>query len=489
MIKIIKNSITVWVLVLVSFNAFGQFNGNNLVEYQFGKIPNDTASISTIYDRFVGNYNYKSFRSDLTLEQFYSEIDGSSYTNISQFSLQYNSDKVEVKVGNFYETIGRGTLLHSFQIPGAILEDLSYRSRHYFNRDILGASAKFQSNNFMAKALYGSPLNYVFPPNQDSKLRRSDTIAALYSEYTYKNQTLGAAIMHHSNSGNEKVFSMVTLSGNISPIVSYYTEVSKNIKDNSIGDFSDASSYAIYSGVNVSLNNVGLSAEYKSYNNFLIGSGINEPPALVKEHTYRLLNRSTHVPQPLNESGYQLEAFYTLPNLSVLTLNHTKAINKFGKKFVFNEYFLEYDFMLKEKHDIKVFVDYAEDPFKLEENRISAGLYAEWKAGENSTIKTDIELQHFDRLNEGNVNQVLSLGYAYKSKIIGSIVAERSTDNYLVDSGSKFWLGANINYKLNNKHTFQLFAGERRGGPACNAGVCYEVLDFKGVELRLTSRF
>ncbi|WP_298363675.1 DUF6029 family protein [uncultured Lutibacter sp.] len=489
MTKIVKNSICLVVIVLASFNVFGQFNGTNLVEYQFGEAPNDVNAISSIYDRFVANFNYKSFRSDVTLEQFYSEYDGSNYTNISQFSVQYNSDKIQVKLGNFYETIGRGTLLHSFQIPGAILEDLSYRSRHYFNRDILGASVKFQSNNFMTKVLYGSPLNYVFPPNQNSNLRRSDTIAALYSEYTYKNQTLGAAIMHHSNSGNEKLFSMITLSGSISPKISYYTEVSKNIKNNSINDFSDAASYAIYSGVNISLNNIGISAEYKNYNNFLIGSGINEPPALVKEHTYRLLNRSTHVPQPLNESGYQLEAFYTMPNLSVLTLNHTKAINKFGQKFTFNEYFLEYDFMLKDKHDIKLFIDYAEDPFKLEENRISTGLYSEWKAGKNSTIRTDYEFQHFDRLNEGNVNQVLSVGYAYKSKIIGSIVAEHSTDNYLVNSGSKYWLGANLKYKLNNKHSFQLFAGERRGGPACNAGVCYEVLDFKGVELRVTSRF
>ena len=145
--------------------------------------------------------------------------------------------------------------------------------------------------------------------------------------------------------------------------------------------------------------------------------------------------------------------------------------------------------MLKDKHDIKLFIDYAEDPFKLEENRISTGLYSEWKAGKNSTIRTDYEFQHFDRLNEGNVNQDLTVGYAYKSKIIGSIVAEYSTDNYLVNSGSKYWLGANLKYKLNNKHSFQLFAGERRGGPACNAGVCYEVLDFKGVELRITSRF
>jgi hypothetical protein len=34
-----------------------------------------------------------------------------------------------------------------------------------------------------------------------------------------------------------------------------------------------------------------------------------------------------------------------------------------------------------------------------------------------------------------------------------------------------------------------MFTGRRRGGPACNAGVCYEVLDFYGVEFRFTTRF
>ena len=33
------------------------------------------------------------------------------------------------------------------------------------------------------------------------------------------------------------------------------------------------------------------------------------------------------------------------------------------------------------------------------------------------------------------------------------------------------------------------FAGQRRSGLACTAGICYEVLGFKGVEVRLLNRF
>ncbi len=487
-----RNHFSFWIFILLfsySIRSQAQFNGNNLAEFQYGQLPNDTSLISTLYDRLVANYQYKFLKASATIEQFNTPLAGSNYVKLSQFSVQYKLKPFEIKIGNFYETIGRGLLLRSFEIPGAILEDLSYRSRHYFNRDILGISARYSYKNFNTKIMYGSPLNYVFPPTQDIKDRRSDTIAAIYSEYSIKKQTIGIAAMKHSNSGNDNVYLMATASGTISTAFSYYTEFAKNISDYSVSDFSTQSSYAFYSGLNYTINNLGISAEYKNYKNFLIGSGINEPPALIKEHSYKVLNRSTHVLQPLNETGYQIEVFYTFPNLSTLTFNNTLAINNFDQKFVFQEFFLEYDFSISEKYDIKIFSDYAKDPFKLEEHRVSAGISSDWKILRYSSIKTDYEFQTFERLGEYYQNHVFVLGYAYKSKIICNIVTEYSDDSFIVTDGSKIWVGANVKYQLNDKHALQFFAGERRGGPACNAGVCYEVLDFKGVELRLTSRF
>lgn len=338
MVKIHKLICIIIVMLWWVSTSNAQFGGSNIAEYQYGRLPGDTNSIATFYDRLVGFYNYRFLKASATLEQFNTPLAGSNYVKLTQFSLQYKLNPLEIKIGNYYETIGRGTMLRSFEIPGAILEDLSYRSRHYFNRDILGASARFQHKNFIVKALYGSPLNYVFPPAQNIENRRADTIAAVYSEYTLKKQTIGVSAMKHSNSGNDKVFAMATASGYISRTLSYYAEIAKNVSDFAIDDFSNRSSFAIYGGVNLTFANFGLSAEYKSYNNFLIGSGINEPPALIKEHSYRLLNRSTHVLQPQNETGYQVELFYTFPDLSALTFNNSLAINTFGQRFVFQEY-------------------------------------------------------------------------------------------------------------------------------------------------------
>ena len=221
----------------------------------------------------------------------------------------------------------------------------------------------------------------------------------------------------------------------------------------------------------------------------MIGAGINEPPALIKEHSYKVLNRSTHVVQPLNETGHQIEMYYTFPDASTLTFNNAIARNKLGKEFVFKEYFVEYGFVIAAKHDAKIFLDYAEDPFKLEEKRISAGTHFEWKTFKKATIKTEYEFQTFNRIGENIQNHVLTLGYAYQSKLIFNIVTELSNDSFVTQSDLKSWIGTNVKYQLNTSNSLQLFGGQRRGGPACNAGICYEVLDFNGVELRWTARF
>ena len=484
-----KFLILVSIFSTLSLFSYSQFNGTNLMEYQYGKVPGDTNAISTLYDRTVFNYNYKDIKAGLALEQFYTRYDNRNYIKPTQYYLQYSKDFMDIKAGNFYETIGRGLLLRSFEIPGAILEDLSYRSRSYFQRDVIGVSTRLRYKDLSVKLLYGKPLNNVFPPSQPDSLRRTDKIAAVAPEYTFAKQTLGASLLNLKNSNKSTLYGMFTSSGIISQYFSYYSELAKDLSNYSLSDFSDKAAYAMYASINLSINNLGVSAEYKSYKNFSLGAGINEPPALVKEHSYKVLNRSTHVLQPINESGYQIEAFYTFADLSTLTLNNTIAVNNLNDKFVFQEYFAEYDFSIKDNLDAKIFADYAEDPFKLEMNRISTGAYLKLGIPDGSSIKTDYEFQTFHRSGDKVFNHVLSLGYNHKSKLLFNITGEISNDPFLVEEEVKTWIGTNIKYQINSKHSLLLFAGQRRGGPACNAGVCYEVLDFNGIEVRITSRF
>ena len=449
----IKRYFLVFLLISTFSSSFSQFSGNNLLETQFGKLPTDTVSIfPTLYDRTVLDYRYKGFKAGVTVEQYYTPYSERNYFALQQARLEYRSKSLQINVGNFYETLGRGTLIRSFQIQGAILEDVSFRSRHYFHRDILGANVKFRSNNFTIQGLYGKPLNNVFPTNQSFDNRRPDNFGALYMDYNLKGQILGGSLMHVHNDFDNDLFGMLTASGNVSNVISYYGEFSSNLyRFNSDGNETDTR-YAAYMNVNLNYDKVGISAEYKYYENFLLGAGFNEPPALVKEHFYRVLNRSTHVMQPQNENGYQLEAFFQVGDASVLTLNNTLAINNFGRQFIFQEYFAEYATTLNQKHDLKLFIDYAEDPFKSERTRISWGAYAEWRLKKQSGLKTEFEFQTFQRNDDRVHNLATYLGYSYKSKFSAGIITEFSNDPTIIDTNNKVWLGVNGKYKLNSKH-------------------------------------
>jgi hypothetical protein len=339
------------------------------------------------------------------------------------------------------------------------------------------------------QALYGKPLNNVFPTNQSFENRRTDNIGALYIDYNLKGQILGGGLMHAANEFDNNLLGMFTASGSATGSISYYGEFSTQLATFNSEKAVIDKRYAAYLNLNIAFGSGGISAEYKYYHNFLLGAGFNEPPALVKEHIYRVLNRSTHVMQPQNESGYQVEAFFQIGEASMLTLNNALAINNFGQKFIFQEYFAEYATTVSTKHHLKLFADYAEDPFKSERTRISLGAYAEWRLQKQSGLQTEIELQTFQRNNDQVQNLAGYIGYSYKSKLNAGIITEISSDPFLTENGHRIWVGFNGKYKLNNTNTLILFAGKRRGGPACNSGVCYEVLDFEGVELRLTSRW
>ncbi|MFO7922280.1 MAG: DUF6029 family protein [Bacteroidales bacterium] len=485
-------------LPAVILNA--QFSGHNLIEFQYGKMPDEDESMfPALYNRGLADYHAGSFRAGLTLEQFYTPFSNRNLTSLAQFRLHYLSGPLEVRAGNFYETLGRGLLLRSYEIHGALLEEKSYRARHYFHRDISGASVRFRKNNLSAKVLYGKPLNNAFPPGMDIPGRRPDDIAALQSGYSFKRQIAGASVLMLQNESGIRWYGMVNLSGNLGNNLSYHTEIARRIDDRPPGDFSQHASFAFYGSLNFSFNSLGLSMEYKNYNDFQLGAGFNEPPSLVKDHSYRLLNRSTHVSQALNEKGYQAEAFWMLPDASVLTLNHTIAVNDFEKLFVFREYYVEYSGGPAGRHDIKIFADLAQDPIKQESARVTAGAYAGWRAGRTLILSTDLEFQRFDRADYPVRNILASVGASAGSRLSASLVMELSDDPFLseetadtplaADTAKRIWLGGNVAYRIKNNHNLQVFGGQRRGGPACHSGVCYDILGFTGVEVRLTSRF
>jgi len=469
---------------IVEVNA--QFYITNLAETQYGKLPDESSDFfPSLYDRTEIVFRKKEFSIATTLEQYHTTKDGRSYFDLSQLTLSYKKKKWDIKLGNFYETLGRGLMLRSFEIPGALLEDIGFRSRNYFHRDLLGASVNYKTKKATFHILRADVLNNVLPPTFDRDERRTDLVTSLSSKVKYlKGQEAGLILMRREQSdGNSQNYLSGLLNGSVLNGLDYYGEYATDLENND---------FAFYSGITGYSGAFSATIEYKNYKNFVLGAGINEPPAGVKQQTYRVLNRSIHVSNPIDEEGYQIDLLYTLKDGTVLNFNHSLAQNQFGgNTFSFRQFFFEVQSSLNDNIDYKGFLDFSQDPFKGEHDRISLGLYADIGINEKLRFLPEVEYQSFNRGADGLYNFNLLLGLNINSKFFYSALGELSNDPFIIRDGQskRLYLGNTLRYKPNYRHTVQLFFGERRGGPQCSAGVCYEILDFKGVEIRWIGKF
>jgi len=480
---------------LVAANMLAQLTGNNLFEFQLGNIPNEIpADLTTHYDQLNLRYRYKALQANLRYEHFFSQDASRSYNRLTRYSVKYRKNGLELEAGNFNEILGNGLLLRTYEIPASVFEDQGYRVRYGFYRDLRGFTAKYNWKWGYFKALRGVTLANTLPPTLEERERRPDLTEAMETGVNFFGQTAGLVVMRNTNDQSKDSFYSLLLKGNITSLLSYNIEFAHNIvPGNSWVGLEDDARYGIYGSLNYSYGSFGFSAEYKNYHDLLIGAGISDPPTLVKEHKYRLLNRNIHVPQYFSERGTQLEAYYSFRDGSRLLLNYARAVNELNRTFVFSEYFAEYFFYAGSKSTLTIFADYSREQIKFEDHRYTAGLTWEYAfKGKNSTLlKT--EYQSVERNVTGPEvfqNFALTAGYARSPGTSVSLTWELSSDSYLTeDSDFRSWLGLNISHQLNSRNSLSLFAGQRRGGPACTSGICYEVLDFQGVEIRLKTKF
>jgi hypothetical protein len=484
----------------VTSELHAQISGYNIAEFQLGNLPyTEPSDLTTLYDQLQVSYQDNNIRAGIRYETFLgTDSNRLQYQDLSRYYFQYEKNKLEIGAGNFYESFGRGLLLRSYEISGAVLEDQLYRVRYSFFRDMRGFYAKYKGKSLQIKILRGQPLLNLLPPTVND--RRLDIIEGIESSYKFKSQTAGAVFMRSFSGDVNKNYASAYIQGNLPFNLSYYSELAHNVSDSkNLLAFTSESSYGFYGSLNFSYNTLGISAEYKNYQNLFLGSGYSDPPTLVKEHSYRVLNRGTHVIDLSDESGYQLELFYMFKNGAILTLNHARAKNELFQNFIFKEFFAEIHSSLGQNWNIKAFADYSEDPFNLEPSRYATGIYATryLSSGWNVSLETEYQAVEKEISGKQTVSNIyLGLLFARSTKISAALLWEYTTDPVIADNpdtdqteSSRSYPAISFAYRFNQNNRIQLFAGSRRGGPACTSGICYEVLDFEGIEIRLTTKF
>ena len=488
-----KSKIKTYFALLLLFNITqAQFLGSNLLEYQLGNLPDaEPKNLSTLYDQLNLSYRFEYISLNVKLEQFQTADKSKSYEELAQRSIRFRRNNLEVGIGNFYHIIGRGLLLRSYEIPGTTIEDIGFRTRSGFYRDIDGFFIKYDPEFAEFKAFRGNPLNNTLPPTLSDDFRRPNLLEGIEANFYLTNWNFGGSYLRNNVQEDVKEYFSLNISANLPLDIQLYSEYAQQTgEDNSLFDLSNHSAHAFYTGLNFLYDPFGMTFEYKDYNDFLLG--FNDPPPLVKEHQYLLLNRLTHRLIPLNESGWQTEIFYTLEAGHTVTVNIAEAVNETDVfRNIFKERFLELYYKLNQNISVKGFLDYSSETKPVKENRYSGGLYTEGEFYRRWGAAIDLEYQTVERTileKEKLQNTVAILTISYAPDFSVGLIVERSNDKLEVDTDEdvRYWVGGTLSYQY-EQNIINIFYGSRRGGNACTSGICYEILPFEGVEVRLTS--
>jgi len=492
--------------------AAAQVSGTNLLLGQVGNQPGlAPRNRQDLYDEldldggFGRAHVGVRFETDRNSEQL------NPYAGISQRWVDWSDGPARLRVGNFYTILGRGLVHRSFEIPGVVLDPVGLRSRFAFARDMDGALAEWSAGPMHAQAFSGTAnagenslaAEQVHIPRYSGQLSGAEL-----SGHAGANARLGASYLR-SNSGLSRQeesgsgfldldpLGLVGVSTVALPVYLEYAQT-----NGTVGDWwklrrGAGTPHALYASTGLLWRRLGLSAEWKDYFDFR--KGTNDPPSLVREQSYVLLNRDTHVLDAGYETGYQLEASYGLGDAVTATANVSRAdgarLNRYRERFVE----LRLGPSEARAWDGAAFYDAGEDRVSaLLDNRVLGATGGVRLAGGWSG-HVDIEGQRASQtrgilppIRFADLVAALVVARADRGSL--AVSWDRTSDPLVrsVFGGGGAYLhlvNVVLGARLSPRQDATLTFGRSRGGRACTAGTCYEVPPFEGAELRLLSRF
>jgi hypothetical protein len=513
------------IALLVAAPATAQITGSNLLQARVGVDPYDPRldvpdNRYTLFDQFHLDYDHASLQLGFRFEHYDASEDGSlGYSEFVQRYAVWRDRGLSVRVGNFHALLGRGLLLRAFELPGVVREE-QFRQYGYL-RDMDGASVEFRHGTFEAVVLSGKPRRADEPPETERSGLASGAQASMrvvpglelgaeYLRFDAQNGgpttevpggfaqiafepwlakmglesvTLGAYVEYAEATGLDPATSIAT---GVDPDEGRGTYVATDLSIPLIAPHLHA----------------GASWEYKDYRNLLLPGGINEPPTLVREHSYALLNRSTHVLEPAQEEGTQFETRFDWRRSVDLTLNWSRAENADTRRF--REFFAELA-AHRGALGLSLFYDESEDGSTIPPvfDRRTLGTHALLPFHPEHSVELEAERMEGTRdLSTGDIDftdEYASLTYAWASHLSLTAAYTRTDDPGDPGAGEPDpttgvyprhdFASLGLSVRVSSQHEVLAFWGQRRGGIACTAGTCYLVPAFDGVSVQLSSRF
>jgi hypothetical protein len=499
--------------LLAPVPAAAQVALSNLLEAQAGQPPfadyfGRPTNRTSVYDQLNLDAEVGGIRAGLRFESHDNSERRETYQTVTQRWAEVSRDGLRVRAGNFYSILGRGLVQRAFELPGVVLDDPGSARRSAFSRDLDGVLVEGAAGPFLARLLSGTPGQGTDTPGEGT------VAGAEASLGPWRSARAGATYLRATNGVGTRTTELgsgfleadpLALAGLDQVALPVYVEYAQ--ADRSFGEWwrlrlGDSVPHALYVSTNLLAGPFGLSAEWKDYRDFRLG--INDPPSLVREHAFALPNRSTHVLNATSEHGFQIEGSWSLPGWGSATLNHSRSDGTpSGRALRFEETYGELHLAAARWPwlDATAFADRGHDTFGNIARREIWGAAATVRAFGPWSGSLDLERLDAERANLFGPSEGFTDWYA--SATVGragwgsaSLVWQRTTDP-LEEDPARFddridprsFLAGVVSATLGQSHTLTLTVGERRGGPACTAGTCYEVQPFEGAELRLTSRY
>lgn len=499
-----------WPAALTAQPAGTSISVTNLMEAQSGNTPfTPPTNRFGFYDQLNLDVTTGEVRLGLRFEADHSSEDQFTYDEITQRFAEWAGPRIRVRVGNFYTILGRGLIHRSFELPGVVLDQPGLRSRYGPSRDVDGVLLEGSAGPFRAIGFSGAPNGGDVSPGLEPEglERYVGQVSGLELSATpWPNARLGTAYTRVGTASNQRELGTAFI--DVDPLLLagvgglqlplYLEYARENATAGEWTSFSTADSvpHALYAGANLIRGAFTLSAEWKDYAGFRLGT--NDPPSLVKEHSWQLLNRATHVLNATLEQGFQVEGSWSLPDWGDVTVNRSRSDGRFATGPVrFEETYVELHLAPAGwPVETTLFHDAGKDEFSFLPRRRAAGGLGRVHLTDDLSVEAQVERQSSRRASENFVDLFASISVARAGLGTLAFAWERTTDPQEEDPAKaetppvdpRHFLSGTLSAPLSDRHEIVLFAGQRRGGRACTAGTCYEVLSFKGVELRLTSR-
>lgn len=479
--------------------SYTNISASNQLEYSL----EDSTNNEIVEDWFQFDYDLSPFELGFRYELYQPrenpsqapDIDDASSQGITYRYVKYKSEKFIMTLGNFYTLFGRGMTLRSYEernirvdnsLDGLLLETNPGKIR------LVALTGRMSSND---------PIYFPnIPRTKVDQLHAIDLEADVA-----RNLKVGTSFLSSRQGINpfpRTELAAVRGEGSVW-LFDFYGEYGQ-LSGNKDGK-------GIYIATSFNRRGLGVSAEFKRYRDYSFSASdfteYNNPPALVREHTFTLLNRHPHQLNADDEKGFQFEATWSPDDVTTILGNASGTWDRYDRT-LFREYYAQVERYFGGSLRAVAVFDYSQELVQSGSRNYTPVVELEYTLDDVNSFRAEFQHQHsrvrfpagiyydgviYEDIGEFDHEYIL-LEYSRSPRWVFSLVNEWSNKSDLQrvlisETDRTRWIFATVSCNVSESNNVMLSYGSRHSGYYCVGGVCKFEPEFEGLEVKMFTRF